>query len=207
MFNRDGSSCMREYHSTQQDPLRKFLNNYTAGSGSDPLQNALPVAFRNLFESEEPPKNEFSIFYILHPNLGALHVRRFGRTPQDLSWSSGIPTGDESIAQFRRDWDDKEGGAGPVHYDARNVHDIQGIEPKPSALFVVGLKGCDSLRDDPSLYFGPEGEGIVLNEHQEDKALAMDDARVNLRTFSDAATNVERGSVTRVRKDEAGGEA
>jgi hypothetical protein len=206
LFDWDGSSGRHKHHSGPGTTFQEFQNNYTAGSRTvreghpAPLQNMLPVAFRNFFEGEEPPENEFSIFCILHPNLSTLYVRHFGRTPQDLSSSGGILASDDSIAQFCRDWNDKEGGTSPVHYDTRDVHNIQGIQPKLSTPFVVGLKGCYRLRDDPSLCVRPVGQGIVLNNHEEDKRWEVYKAGAGIGTATGAATNVERNGITRNHK-------
>ena len=47
-----------------------------------PLQNTQPLASHKRLEGEEALQSELSVFRILHPCCG--------RTPQDLSFSSGI---------------------------------------------------------------------------------------------------------------------
>jgi hypothetical protein len=187
---------------------QEFLNNYTAGSRRvreyhlNSLQNTLPVAFRNFFESEEAPKGEFSILCILHPNLSVLSVRRFSRTPQDLSSNSGILAGDDGIAQLRGDWNKIEGRVCAVHNDTRDRHGAQGIEATLHTHFVVGLKCCDSLRNDLGLRVSPVGGGLVHSKHQEDEDwVSMDQGHTCPCNAIGITANGERDSVTREHSD------
>jgi hypothetical protein len=184
-----------------------FLNNYTDSRTVreyhlNSLQNTLPVAFRNFFESEEAPKGEFSILCILHPNLSVLSVRRFSRTPQDLSSDSGVLAGDDGIAQLRIDWNKIEGRACAVHGEARDRHGTQEIEATLHTHFVVGLKCRDSLRNDLSLRVNPVGGGLVHSKHQEDEDwVSINQGHICLCNAIGITANGERDGVTREHSD------
>ena len=160
----------------------------------NPLQNIRPVAFRKRLESEEALQSEPPVFQILHPNAGAPCC---SRTPQDMSLSSRILASDDSIAQLCGDRDEIEGRASAVHCDARDCHDIQGIETSTLALAIVELKGRYSIRDNLRPWVSPVGEDLVLNEHKEDKARSMDKAHACLGNTIGFATNGERNDEPR----------
>jgi len=64
-------------------------------------------------------------------------MRHHSHTPQDPSHMSGTLASDDSFVQLRGDWDKIESGASTGHLDARDGHDIQGVEATLYALQVV----------------------------------------------------------------------
>ena len=160
----------------------------------NPLHDAHPVALYKFLASEEAPQSKLPVFHILHPSAGA---PCWGCTPRDQSLSSRVLTTNDSIAQLHGDWDEIEGRMGASHCDARDSHGIQEIEALISAPSVVELKGRYSPHDNLSLSIIPADKDLVLDEHQEDKALAiMDEAHVCLSDATGFSTNSERNSVT-----------
>ena len=154
------------------------------------------MAPRKRLESEEALQSELPVFRIPHPSAGAPGPC-YGRTPQDLSLSNRILASGDSITQLCGDRDEIEGRASATHCDARDCHDIQGIETLIFALAIVELKGRYSLRDNLRLWVSPVGEDLVLNEHKEGKARSMDKAHVRFGNTIGFAANGERNDEPR----------
>jgi len=131
----------------------------------NPLQNMRPVASCERLESKEALQSKLSVLCILHTSAGVQDTRCYSHTPRDLSFSSGILAGYDSIAQFGGYWDEIEGGSSANHYDAGDSHGIKAIETIIPALPVVKLECRYSPCNDLRLCVSPFDEGFSFDEY------------------------------------------